>query len=98
MQVLTKKVLRDYALRHLDVSDELLQWFAKAEAADWANGAAVKQQFPDVDYVGGDRFVFNLRRNRYRLVVRIFFPARQVYIRFIGIHADYDRITSITTI
>jgi mRNA interferase HigB len=50
------------------------------------------------DYVGGDRWVFNLRRNRYRLVVRIFFPARQVYVRFIGTHADYDRIADITTI
>lgn len=98
MQVLTKRALREFGLAYPEVADEILAWFTAVEAADWANGAAVRAFDRTADYVGGDRWVFNLRRNRYRLVVRIFFPARQVYVRFIGTHADYDRITDITAI
>jgi len=86
MQIFTKRALREFGVLHPDV------------AADWENGAAVRAFDCTAAYVGGDRWVFNLRRNRYRLVVRIFFPARQVYVRFIGTHADYDRITDITTL
>jgi mRNA interferase HigB len=98
MQVLTKRVLREFGLLHPDTAADILDWFDAAEAANWENGAAVRAFDRTADYVGGDRWVFNLRRNRYRLVVRIFFPARQVYVRFIGTHADYDRIADITTI
>jgi len=98
MQVFTKRVLREFGLRHSDAAQEILDWFDAVEAADWATGAAVRAFDGSVDYVGGDRWVFNIRRNRYRLVVRIFLPARQVYVRFIGTHADYDRIADITVI
>ena len=98
MQVLTKRVLREFGLRHPDVADEVLTWFDAVEMAEWTNGADVRAFDSRADYVGGDRWVFNLRRNRYRLVVRIFFPGRQVYVRFIGTHAEYDRITEIARI
>jgi mRNA interferase HigB len=77
----------------LDVAADILDLFDAVKAADWRNGAAVWAFDRPADYVGGDRRVFN----RYRLVVRIFFPARQVYVCFIGTHADYDRIADITT-
>ncbi len=98
MQVFTKKRLRDYALAHPEITDEILQRFADFEAAQWETGADVRAYDSSADYVGGDRWVFNIRHNRHRLVVRIFFPAKQVYIRFIGSHAAYDRIVDITTI
>ncbi len=98
MQVLTKKILREYAIAHPETASDVLQRFADFEAAEWSNGADVRAYDASADYVGGDRWVFNIRHNRHRLVVRIFFPARQVYIRFIGTHAAYDRISDITTI
>ena len=98
MQVFTKRALREFGLRYPDAAQEILDWFEAVEAADWANGAAVRAFDSRADYVGGDRWVFNLRGNRYRLVVRIFFPARQVYVRFIGAHAEYYRIADITTV
>jgi len=50
----------------------------------------MKELFNSVDAVGNDRFVFNIRGNTYRLVAMIF----TVYIRFIGLHKDYDKIGS----
>ena len=49
-------------------------------------------------YVGNNRYVFNIMGNRFRLIVHIFFPAYQVYVRFLGTHAEYDRIPDITTV
>lgn len=48
--------------------------------------------FNSADYVGNDRFVFNIRGNRYRLVAMIFFDIRTVFIRFLGTHAEYDKV------
>ena len=66
-----------------------------AEAAKWQIAADVP-----VRYVGNNRYVFNIMGNRFRLIVRIFFPAYpyQVYVRFLGTHAEYDRIPDITIV
>ncbi|MDF7818589.1 type II toxin-antitoxin system HigB family toxin [Runella sp. MFBS21] len=60
--------------------------------ADWAHLMDVKSTFNSVDFVGNDRFVFNIKGNRYRLVALIHFSIRTVYIKFIGTHADYNKI------
>lgn len=52
----------------------------------------MKLRFNSVDYVGNDRYVFNIRGNNYRLVAMIFFNKRTVFVRFIGTHAEYDKI------
>lgn len=71
----------------------MLEWFETAEAAEWQTAADVPAR-----YVGNNRYVFNIMGNRFRLIVCIFFPAYQVYVRFLGTHAEYDRIPDITTI
>jgi mRNA interferase HigB len=50
----------------------------------------MKQTFNSVDYVGNDRFVFNIKGNDYRLVAIVLFAAKKVFIRFIGTHKEYD--------
>ncbi len=98
MQILTMRMLRLFGISHADAARELREWYKDVEAQEWTTPADVKAFDPSADYVGGDRWVFNIRHNRYRLVVRIFFPAKQVYVRFIGTHRDYDAIPDITTI
>ncbi|MBG8556070.1 mRNA interferase HigB [Hymenobacter psychrotolerans DSM 18569] len=94
MEILTKKRLRDYGnTQHPDVAQALLEWFEMAEAAEWQTAADVPAR-----YVGNNRYVFNILGNRFRLIVRIFFPAYQVYVRFVGTHAEYDRIPDTSTV
>ena len=52
----------------------------------------VKEKFRSASIVGNSRVVFNIKGNRYRLVVKINYPARIVYVRFIGTHAEYETI------
>jgi len=92
MVIISKTILNEFALKHVDVADALNRWYKIVKQADWSKMADLKQTFPSVDYVGNDRFVFNIKGNSYRLVTMIFFDIRTVYVRFIGTHADYDKI------
>jgi mRNA interferase HigB len=64
--------------------------------ADWASPAEVKADFARASILKDGRVVFDLGGNKYRLVVWINFAYRVVYIRFIGTHAQYDRIDAQT--
>lgn len=96
MRVIAKKAINEYAIANAQATDALNEWFLKTSAADWGSLAEVKKTFNSVDYVGNDRFVFNIKGNHYRLVAMIFFNIRSVYIRFIGTHAEYDKIDAST--
>jgi mRNA interferase HigB len=70
----------------------LNNWYKIAEKSDWANFSEVKQMFNSVDSVGNDLYVFNIKGNNYRLIVRIIFRVRTIYIKFMGIHKEYDKV------
>ena len=92
MVIISKSILTEFAARHEDSIEALNKWYAISKQADWNNLNDLKKTFRSTDYVGNDRYVFNIRGNKYRLVAMIFFNIRTLYIRFIGTHAEYDRI------
>ena len=94
MVIISYGTIRDFFETHADAKDALNNWYRLASNADWANHHEIKHMFNSVDAIGNDRFVFNIRGNTYRLVVMIFFDIRTIYIRFVGTHADYDKIDS----
>ena len=67
-------------------------WHREVGQADWEAPAQVRDRFPSASIVGNSRVVFRIKGNAYRLVVEVFYPGRRVYIRFVGTHAEYDRI------
>ena len=69
-----------------------LAWYRDVLQVDWAAPADIKAQFRSASILKDGRVVFNLAGNKYRLVVWVNFPYRVVYVRFIGTHAEYDRI------
>ena len=62
------------------------------QAAQLTSHADIKQMFPSADYVKNGRYVFNIGGNKYRLVAVVIFVAGVMNIRFIGTHAEYDKI------
>lgn len=96
MIVISKARLRDFCQKHSDAVGAVNQWWKKTKAADWASMTDIKSTFNSVDYVGNDRYVFNIKGKRYRLTAMIFSDIRTVYIRFIGTHQEYDRIDCTT--
>ena len=70
----------------------LERWYHLTEEAEWRNLADLKRDFPSADYAGNQHYVFNIKGNRYRLVVVIKFVMGYVFVRFVGTHTEYDRI------
>ena len=75
-----------------DAREPTLAWYRHALAADWRTPAEVKRDFRTASILRDGRIVFNIAGNKYRLVVWINYAYRVVYIRFIGTHAQYDKI------
>ena len=94
MRILVKRPLRDFWERHPDAAVPLQTWHQRVAKADWATPDQVKADFASASFIANDRVVFNIKGNTYRLVVHIRYRTRRVYIRFIGAHAEYDRINS----
>lgn len=63
--------------------------------AMWQCHAELKQVYPSADYVGNNRYLFNIKGNNYRTVLLVVFFAGTAAIRFIGTHAEYDKIKDI---
>ena len=92
MRIIARKILRDFWEKHADAEQPLKAWFKLAEEADWAKPSHVKEALLSASIVGDNRVVFNVAGNKYRLVVKINYPYRVLYIRFIGTHRQYDKI------
>jgi mRNA interferase HigB len=68
-------------------------WFADVRHADWDGPADVKADFGStVDFVGDNRVIFDIAGNRYRLIVHIAYRFKRVLVKFVGTHAEYNRI------
>jgi mRNA interferase HigB len=93
MVILSKKAIDEYVSKHADAKDALNNWFRYVQQLDWSKLSELKGDFPDADYIGNDRYVFNIRGNSYRLIAVIFFSIRTLYIKFIGTHAEYSKLT-----
>lgn len=74
----------------------MMAWARQVKAAHWARPAQVKRDIGSASIVKDGRVVFNVAGNKYLIVVWINYPYRVVYIRFVGTHAQYDRIDAQT--
>ncbi len=96
MRIIAKRTLRLFWEKHPDSEAALRAWHAEVSKADWSNPADIKVRFPSASFLVGNRVVFNIKGNHYRIVVRINFPYRVVYLRFVGTHAEYDSVDATT--
>ena len=96
MRVIAKKTLRDFWARHNDCEQALKAWFQEASKAGWKSPNEIKVEYPSASIVGQDRIVFNIRGNAYRLIVKVNFEYQLVWIRFVGTHAEYDKVNAKT--
>jgi mRNA interferase HigB len=93
MRIIAKKTLREFWERCPDAEEPLLAWYREVEEdEDWDTPAKLKAKYGNASIAGGGRAVFNIKGNDYRLVVKINYAYRVVYVRFVGTHAEYDRI------
>jgi mRNA interferase HigB len=92
MVVISYQTVREFIENHPQVEDALNNWYIITEKSDCANFHEIKKMFNTVDSVGNGLYVFDIKGNHYRLIARIIFRVRTVYIKFIGTHKEYDKV------
>ena len=84
--------MKDFWEKHADSEQYLKTWYDTAKNADWKNPNDVKASYSSASIIGDNRVVFNVKGNNYRLIVKFNYRLQWAFIRFIGTHAEYDKI------
>ncbi len=98
MRVVSRAALRDFweLSIYQDSEQPLKSWFEEAKNASWKNPQEIKAQYRNESFVGNNRVVFNIHGNKYRLIVAVNYKFAMVYVRFVGTHAEYDKVDATT--
>ena len=96
MRVLSTKTINANRECYPEADGALKTWVALIEGNEFKHFPELKAVFGSADFVQPDRVVFNIKGNHYRLIVKVNYAYRIVWIRFIGTHAEYDKIDANT--
>lgn len=98
MRIISFRKIREFYEKNPKAETALKIWYKKTQTASWKNFADIRKTFNAVDSVGNQRFVFNIMGNHFRLICKILFSGEIVFIRFVGSHKEYDKISDIRNI
>ncbi len=96
MRVLSKRTLRTFWESHSNTEQQLLSWYKYFKQENIKSSNNLLKRFPNCRSIGLNRFIFNIKGNNYRLIVKISFELQTIWIRFIGTHSEYDKIDALT--
>jgi len=94
VRIIAKRTLREFWEKHADCKEQLKAWYRETEKASWNHTNELKTEYPSASILKGNRIVFNIKGNKYRLIVRMNFDYQLCWILFIGTHAQYDKINA----
>jgi mRNA interferase HigB len=98
VRIFTEQRLKESAEKDPESKIALQDWDSTVKKSNWTCFADIKKTYNNVDSIGNQRYIFNIKGNDYRLVVIIKFIVQFVYIRFIGTHKEYNKIINCLTI
>jgi len=93
-RIIAKKTLREFWGKHSDCEQYLKTWYETAKFSNWENPNDVKKIFANASILPDNRVVFNIKGNSYRLIVTFNYERQWAFIRFVGTHAEYDKINA----
>ena len=96
MIIANKELLDDFVQSHANAAKPLNNWVEIVKAVRWTSHVDLKKTFPSADYVKNGRYVFNIGGNNFRIVAVVIFIGEVINIRFVGTHAEYDKIDCTT--
>jgi mRNA interferase HigB len=96
MRVIALSALREFWTKHPQAETPLRVWYAEAGRAEWKSPADIKAAHRNASFLAKNRVVFNVKGNDYRLVAAVHYNRGMMFTRFVGTHAEYDRIDAAT--
>jgi mRNA interferase HigB len=97
MRLIAVSTLKQYVEENSarrDAWGPLMAWAAEVKKATWLEPADIKEKYRSASFVGDNRVIFNIAGNKYRLIVKVNYPAQIVYVRFVGGHREYDGVNA----
>lgn len=94
MRIVSKKTLQEFWISHADSVSAIAEWHSIAKRASWKSFSDVKKEFGSADCLPWNRVVFNIKGNKYRIVVKIHYTVGIVRVRFVGTHSEYSKINA----
>lgn len=92
MRIISRKTLIKFCGKYPDCEQSLKAWFDEITDALWSSPNEVKRQYHNASIITKKRVVFNIKGNKYRLVVDIEYRIKIVFIVWLGTHKEYDKI------
>ena len=96
MRVIAIKTLKLFWERHPDATTGLKYWYERISDGIYASPADILSDFKGADYVGNTRIVFNIAKNKFRLIAAFRYDKQLCWIKFVGTHSEYDTIDAST--
>ena len=94
VRVIAKRTLREFWIKHANSEQQLKAWYRETGKATWQTVNELKEEYPRASILKDNRIVFNIKGNDYRLIVKFNFEYQIAWIRFVGTHAEYDKINA----
>ena len=91
MKVLGRDKLTKFYKKHANAKSALESWFSEANTATWATPQDIKNHYRSADFLAGNRVIFNIKGNHYRLVVKVRYQNGIALVEWVGTHAEYDK-------
>jgi mRNA interferase HigB len=92
VRIIAKRTLKEFWEKYPETEEPLKAWYDEVIKENWLSFNDIKKQFRTASILGNDRVVFNIKGNQYRLIVLVLFAKGKIFIRFVGTHAEYDKI------
>ena len=92
MRVISRKKMRQFWENHPEARQSLQAWYADLKHANWKKPSDIKSVYQTASFISNNRVVFNIKGNKYRIVVVIEYLFGIVFIRYIGTHQEYNHI------
>lgn len=95
-RIIAKRTLREFWEKHADSEQYLKTWYETARSSNWKSPNDIKKTYINASVLKDSRVVFNIKGNSYRLIVRFNYLRQWAFIRFVGTHAEYEKIDADT--
>ena len=96
MRIVSLQTLRTYWEANPEVEQQLRAWHDEVISQKWEQPADIKARYASASILKKRRVVFNIKGNKYRLIVAVAYKIGVVYIKFIGTHKEYDAVDAET--
>ncbi len=93
LRIFNRATLQEFWRKHREAEQPLRAWHHEVESASWRGPADIREHYRTADFLVNNRVIFDIRGNKYRLVAAVkYAPLFCIYVRFLGTHAEYDKI------